>query len=104
MSPLVAYHATNRFYRDSIRQRGLIGAQPNPSRPFGVYVYCMNGELDHPIRVRGNRIEWTHSRGSDVWRVAYIGPLTPDAYVTNGMVCLFDPEHVTLVIGNGSSH
>ena len=101
MSPLVAYHATNPKCRESILRRGLLPAQPQKGRPFGVYVFRDDDAFNHPTFSRGGRLIWVVGGGQDIWEAAYIGPLTPDQYVINGMVFLGPVHHVTLVTGNG---
>lgn len=98
MSPIVGYHCTRNACRESIRQNGLLGAQPTKARPWGVYVFRADGEFDHPTR--DSLSEWTHYHGQDLWRVAYIGPSMPDQYVLNALIFLGPVEHVTLVTGN----
>jgi hypothetical protein len=100
MSPLVAYHATNRRSRTSIANRGLFPAMPAIGRPFGVYVFREDDAVTHSIFSRTQRLRWTSDRGQDVWEVSYIGPITPDHYVENGLVLLGRVTHVSLVAGN----
>lgn len=42
---------------------------------------------------------WMHGEHQDLWSAAYIGPITEDQYVENGLVFLhaIPPEHVSLV-------
>lgn len=95
MSPIVAYHATRSACRRSILQRGLLGNQPNKSRPFGVYVF--NDDFGHGAR---HWVRWSYSHRQDLWRVTYIGPVRIDEYVTNGMILLDSPvTHVELIAG-----
>lgn len=98
MSPLVGYHVTRPACRESIKQDGLIPAQPVKGRPFGVYVCRWDGEFDHPTWE--SHAYWCHNRNSDVWEAAYIGPLTFDQYVLNGFIFLERVTVVTLVTGN----
>ena len=103
MSPLVAYHATARRHRESISERGLIAGAPlyQPDR-WGVYVY--SEDLTHPVYSRSQFAVWWGADtqgpyGSDLWRVSYIGPMSHDRYVMNGMVLhqSVPPEHLTLI-------
>jgi hypothetical protein len=98
MSPLVAYHATRRACRDSILRNGLLGNSPNGGRPFGVYVFRVDGGLDHVCR--NSRLAWDVARAQDLWQVAYIGPVMLDRYVLNAAILLAPATHVTLVAGS----
>jgi hypothetical protein len=104
MSPLSLLHATRVTCRGSIRARGLVPNQPNPSRPYGVYTYS-DGIVNRGSRCKspdGTPRLWGPSCHMDVWQVSYIGPCGPDVYISNGLI-LFDkvaPEYVTLVTGN----
>lgn len=108
MSPLVALHASHPKCRESIYARGLLTNQPAKGRPCGVYVFRPDDAIDHPSFSRGGRIRWDAwggPWGSEVWLVAYIGPLTEDHYVENALVLLdsVEPTHVhnvTLVTRN----
>lgn len=105
MSPLVAYHATSRKCRDSIGDDGLIACQPMRGRPHGVYVYRDDDSIDHPTFTRAGPIRWGcfgGPYGSDLWRIAYVGPLTSDHYVTNALICLdsIPPSAITLITRN----
>ena len=107
MSPLVALHVTRVTCRESIRQRGLIPAQPRKGRPFGVYVYTDGNDFDHTTWMRkftSRATVWAAGPRQDIWAVAYIGPLTVDRYVRNALIFLekVTPEHVTLVTRNGN--
>lgn len=98
MSPLVAYHASNPKCRDSIRAVGLIPAQPQSSRPYGVYVFRSDGSFDHLGWNSSTEWEWWHH--CDLWQAAYIGPVATDQYVLNALIFLGPVNHVTLVTGN----
>lgn len=98
MSPLVAYHVTRNACRESIRRHGLLPGHDRRGRPFGVYVFRGDNSFDHLCI--NSRTEWTRAPRQDLWRVAYIGPLTHDAYVLNGFVLLGTVDNVTLVTGN----
>ena len=100
MSLLVGLHATAQRHRDGILQSGVLAAQPQKGRPFGVYTYREDGEFDHPTFSRGHRVVWASGCYQDVWQVAYFGRITPDHYVTNGLVFLGNSVLVTLVTGN----
>lgn len=87
---LSGLHASHRKCRESIYRRGLLPSQPNPSRPYGVYIFREDGGFDHPMR--GSRLMWGWGAGQDVWRVGYFGPLTIDEYVGNALVLLESPQ------------
>lgn len=76
---------------------GLLAGQPCRGRPFGVYVFA--NEFRHPTFSRLGRVIWMHGEHQDLWSAAYIGPITEDQYVENGLVFLhaIPPEHVSLV-------
>ena len=76
MSPFVAYHSTAFRHRDSIRAHGLLLNKPATGRPFGVYVF--RPDYGHPTFSRGHRVVWGHRPPSDLWQVAYIGPIVRD--------------------------
>lgn len=97
MSPLVAYHSTTFRHRASIQQRGLLAGKPMFQRIFGVYVF--RNDHGHPTRMRGARCVWGWDYPNDLWRVAYIGPLSEDRYVENGLVLhqSIPPQHITLI-------
>lgn len=101
MVQLVALHVTYVTRRESIRARGLLGAQPTKARPFGVYVFRDDGSLDHNT-IGSHRIHWSSERGSDTWQAVYCGPVMPDRYIVNGIILLEDvpPSDVSLVTGN----
>jgi hypothetical protein len=103
MSPFVAYHATRRACRESIQVYGLCPALPMHGRPFGVYVFSEHIRHNTHSKGRGaRRIRWSSGEGSDVWQVAYIGPLVTDTFIENAVVLLdrVPPLHVTLVTRN----
>lgn len=95
MSPIVGYHATRECCRPSIRQYGLVPAQPQKGRPFGVYVFRDDEGFDHVGY--NSRTVWEHHPKLDLWECTYIGPIVPDRYVLNALVFLEHVEHVTLV-------
>jgi len=101
MSPLIAYHSSSCCHRFGIRKYGLLPDQPNAGQPFGVYVF--RDDYRHVTTMRDRRrdrrywVVWSHRPPADLWEVAYIGPLRPDPYVTNGLVLLEQPQHVSLV-------
>lgn len=98
VSPIVGFHVTHKKCRDSIRQHGLLASRPSVEQPPGVYVFRLDGALDH---VGWNsRSEWTVSHKQDLWAVSYIGPIMFDQYVLNGLVLLGNCPHVTLLTGN----
>lgn len=108
MSPLLALHVTRVTCRDSIRRHGLIPASPGRGRPFGVYVTADG--VRNRNTIQSSTLEpkpqpaWSNNGyGSDIWQIAYIGPLAPDPYFQDALI-LFDPipaNHVTLVTRNG---
>lgn len=98
MSPLVAYHATRAACRESIRQHGLLPTGSHDGRPFGVYVFRPDSELDHPCK--NSACEWECHPRQDLWETAYIGPLAPDQYVLNAVILFGLVDHVTLVTSN----
>lgn len=98
MSPLVAYHATRPACREGIVTNGLLPSSYPRHRPYGVYVFRMDGSFDHLCW--NSRTYWDASPRADVWQVAYIGPLMIDQYVQNGMILLGTVDRVTLVTGN----
>lgn len=100
MSPFVAYHATSRRHRDSIREHGLLlnFERMSPERN-GVYVF--NDECEHPTFSRSalGGIFWSYGVNQDLWEVAYIGPMAPDHFVNNGII-LYErvpPECLSLI-------
>lgn len=106
MSPLIAYHATPMRHRNSIAELGLLACCPMKGRPYGVYVF--SNAFDHPVfsrarRSRAIKCKWDWQPPSDLWQVAYIGPLSPDHYVANAMIlhervppqCLSLITHIT---------
>jgi len=97
MVQIVGYHVTRTACRESIRQNGLLPNRPTQARPYGVYVFRMDGGFDHAAR---NLTEWTHYHNQDMWEVPYCGPLTWDPYVLNALIFLRPVERVTLVTGN----
>lgn len=98
MSPLVAYHATRMACRASIQENGLLPNRAKRGLPHGVYVFRADNSFSHVGY--NSRSEWTRAPRQDLWEVAYIGPLTFDPYVLNGLVLLGKVDHVTLVTGN----
>jgi len=51
MVQIVGYHVTRTACRESIRQNGLLPNRPTQARPYGVYVFRMDGGFDHAIVV-----------------------------------------------------
>lgn len=101
MSPFIAYHATARRHRENIYEHGLIaGSCMTQPANFGVYVF--NDDCPHPTfsRVAGTASCWWGRGGSeDCWQVAYVGPMSPDQYVENGMLLheSVPPQHLSLI-------
>lgn len=98
MSPFIAYHATARRHRFGIRRYGLLPSEPGMEQPYGVYVF--NDDFGHATFTRSLFVcRWSWWQPMDLWRVAYVGPLSPDRYVENGLVLHnpVPPEYVTLV-------
>lgn len=99
MSPFVAYHATVFRHRESIRKYGLLAAGSNPER-FGVYVF--REDYGHPTFSRTRAcVRWGHWPPNDLWQVSYIGPMSPDHYVENGLILHYSvpPQHLVLITG-----
>lgn len=101
MSPFVAYHATSRRHRESIRERGLLRDWFAHRPPHRIGIYVFNDECEHPTFSRSafGGLWWSYGSGQDVWEVAYIGPMAPDQYVCNGMI-LYEkvpPECLSLI-------
>lgn len=102
---VVGYHATWWRHRDSIRERGLLRSEPSFTQPFGIYIYRDDTEFDHPSygKEKALRCRWSSSyvpdNVVDIWQIGYCGPMIPDQYVENGMVCLADipSEFLTLL-------
>lgn len=106
MNLIVGYHATRWRHRDGIRKHGLLRSEPSLPQPFGVYIYRDDTEFDHPTygKERALRCRWGPGNlyaidRMDIWQVCYCGPMLPDQYVENGMVCLADipSEFLTLL-------
>ena len=102
---IVGYHETWWRHRDGIRRHGLLRSEPSLAQPFGIYIYRNDTEFDHPTygKETALRCRWgAQTKTSaliDIWRVYYCGPMIPDQYVENGMVCLVDipSEFLTLL-------
>lgn len=97
MVVFVGYHAASRRNRASIQEHGLLPNQPSETQPHGVY--CFDPYMDNTGGPTAARCGWSWGPTSDLWRVAYCGPMLIDPCLTNAVV-LPSVTDVTLVTGN----